>query len=252
MIYSKKNDFLFIKGKKVAGTSVEMALSTICGPDDIISQITPIDEIARLRLGGRGAQNYSDQPEEETKYIEKLSSLATEGSAAADLPIRKNRKPIYSGHMALMDFVRAYGSLPTQRIFCVERSPYAKVISVANMRGNFQRYKREGGTMQVDLEQLKLVVEQKLRRRAIDPNIDLYRGEDGSVRTRVLRYESLEQDFAQLLTEYGISPVPNLPHAKQGANSNSIEPLDFFTRDQLNTINEIFAEEFDTFGYERL
>jgi len=56
MIYSKQNDFLFIKGGKVAGTSVEMALSTVCGPEDIITPITPADELERLRLGGRGAQ----------------------------------------------------------------------------------------------------------------------------------------------------------------------------------------------------
>ena len=49
MIFSKQNDFLFIKGRKVAGTSAEMALSTICGPEDIITPITPIDELERLR-----------------------------------------------------------------------------------------------------------------------------------------------------------------------------------------------------------
>jgi hypothetical protein len=252
VIYSKRNDFLFIKGRKVAGTSVEMALSTICGPEDIISQITPIDEVARLKLGGRGAQNYSENPERERKYIERLASLTALELSDADAPIRKSGKHVYSGHMSLMDFVHAYGSLPTQRIFCVERSPYAKVISDANMRGNFERYKREGRKMHGDLERIKRVVEQMLGRGAIHPNIDLYRGEDGRVRTRVLRHESLAQDFAQLMTEYGISPVPDLPHAKQGADSNNIDPKTFFTRDQLDRINQIYAVEFDTFGYARL
>ena len=43
MILSRKFRFIFIKGRKVGGTSVEMALSTICGPDDIVTPITPID-----------------------------------------------------------------------------------------------------------------------------------------------------------------------------------------------------------------
>ncbi len=59
MIYSRQSDFLFIKGRKVGGTSMEIALSILCGPEDIITPITPVDERERLRRGGRGAQNYS-------------------------------------------------------------------------------------------------------------------------------------------------------------------------------------------------
>jgi hypothetical protein len=31
MIYSKQSDFLFKKGRKVSGTSMEIALSVLCG-----------------------------------------------------------------------------------------------------------------------------------------------------------------------------------------------------------------------------
>jgi hypothetical protein len=54
------------------------------------------------------------------------------------------------------------------------------------------------------------------------------------------------------MTDYGISPVPDLPHVKQGVDANSIDPQQFFTRNQLDRINEICAEEFDAFGYQRL
>ena len=37
MIISHKNRFIFLKTQKCAGTSVEMALCTICGPDDVIT-----------------------------------------------------------------------------------------------------------------------------------------------------------------------------------------------------------------------
>jgi hypothetical protein len=71
------------------------------------------------------------------------------------------------------------------------------------------------------------------------------------VRIRVLRFETLARDFTELMAEYGISPAPTLPHAKQGANSNDIDPREVFSRYQLDRINELFAEEFDTFGYTR-
>lgn len=58
MIYLRDPDVLFLKARKVAGTSFEIALSKFAGPEDIITRITPEDENLRASLGFRGAQNY--------------------------------------------------------------------------------------------------------------------------------------------------------------------------------------------------
>lgn len=63
MIISHRHKFIFLKPYKVAGSSVELFLADLCGPDDII---TPLhgptfgddDEIQRKRLGIRGPQNH--------------------------------------------------------------------------------------------------------------------------------------------------------------------------------------------------
>jgi hypothetical protein len=68
VILSHTWKFIFIKGKKIAGTSVEIALSAICGPEDIITPILPRDEIDRLKAG-RASQNYSDDRAAEHHYI---------------------------------------------------------------------------------------------------------------------------------------------------------------------------------------
>jgi hypothetical protein len=39
MIISHKHKFIFIKPQKSAGTSVELLLSRICGPDDVITPL---------------------------------------------------------------------------------------------------------------------------------------------------------------------------------------------------------------------
>src|SRR5688572_28246498 len=57
MIISHKHKFIFLKTNKTAGTSVEIALSKICGPDDIITPIVPEDEQVRTELGYRGPQH---------------------------------------------------------------------------------------------------------------------------------------------------------------------------------------------------
>lgn len=59
MILSHKHKFIFIKTEKTAGTSLEIALSEFCGPDDIITKITINDELKRRELGYKTAQNYN-------------------------------------------------------------------------------------------------------------------------------------------------------------------------------------------------
>lgn len=58
MIISHQHKFIFIKTKKTAGTSIEIALSKICGEQDIITPVSPEDEKTRMALGYRGPQNY--------------------------------------------------------------------------------------------------------------------------------------------------------------------------------------------------
>ncbi|MAZ17305.1 MAG: hypothetical protein CL535_13355 [Ahrensia sp.] len=58
MILSHDYRFIFVKPKKVAGTSLEILLSQLCGAHDIITPIAKIDEATRSRLGFPGPQNY--------------------------------------------------------------------------------------------------------------------------------------------------------------------------------------------------
>lgn len=60
MIISHTLGIIFIKTRKVAGTSFEIALSKYCGSDCIITPITPEDEQTRIELGFRKAQNYEE------------------------------------------------------------------------------------------------------------------------------------------------------------------------------------------------
>lgn len=58
MIICHTKKLIFIKTKKVGGTSFEIALSKFCGDDCVITPITPEDEKLRIDRGYRGAQNY--------------------------------------------------------------------------------------------------------------------------------------------------------------------------------------------------
>jgi hypothetical protein len=57
MIISHRHRFVYVKTRKTASTSLEIALSAVCGPDDVITKIMPQDEAVRRSLGVRGPQN---------------------------------------------------------------------------------------------------------------------------------------------------------------------------------------------------
>ncbi|HWY63166.1 MAG TPA: hypothetical protein VNW15_14785 [Rhizomicrobium sp.] len=245
MILSKKHNFIFIKGMKVAGTSVEMALSILCGPEDIITPISQVDELERLKLGGR-CQNYSASREAEGKYLERLRAAPPDQIGQVPEPAKR-----YFSHISLGAAALLYGGdISGFRIVCVERSPYAKVISWANMQLSYDNYSR-GGTMQADPKALKAAVDKGLASGEIRHarNIERYRGADGTVIARPMRYAQLAADFGDFVRSLG-EDVPVLPHAKKGLMSDRLDPRKVFRPDQIARINALFADEFTTFGYE--
>ena len=62
MIASHAHRFVFIKTRKTAGTSIEIALSRHCGPDDLVTRISADDEELRAAAGGVGPQNDDTDP----------------------------------------------------------------------------------------------------------------------------------------------------------------------------------------------
>jgi hypothetical protein len=248
LILSHQLGFVFIKGKRVGGTSVEIALSTICGPRDIITPVAPIDELERMRIGGR-ARNYAARREREDAYIQQVNT--TPRHALAEISVPKER---YYNHMPLREIIEVYGpSVSTFEITCVERSPYAKILSWANWLASAQAY-LSGGKLQTDIGALRRSIDRifDTGEFAEVKNIDLYRDDNGSVAVSALRHDNLENDLRNWLSARGVKEPAHLPQAKAGLMSNTLNPREFFSNRQLLSINNTFAEEFDTFGYPRL
>jgi len=248
MILSKTHRFIFIKGVKVGGTSVEIALSTICGVDDIVTPITPIDELKRLELSA-GARNYSGDRVAELAYLEALRRTTVRDAAKLGSP-----PTVYYNHMALRDVLRLYGpDAADYRVVCVERHPYAKIFSWANHMVSFEAY-QAGGEMRCDWGELKNYLDRAIENRNIlaVKNIDRYRRLDGSISAHVMRIENLAADVQQFINSLGIEYRSSFPHAKKGILADHLNPHDLLSKQQIRLVNEIFHDEFETFQYEPL
>jgi hypothetical protein len=242
MILSFRHRFLFVRGLKVGGTSVEIALSTLCGPQDISPPIVAVDERLRQEMGGR-CGNYSDTPVFEQAFVKAILAAAPDQFPRLLPPPSR-----YSTHMSVTEVEAEFGRpLDDFQIVGVERDPYAKVISWLHMEQNFPDY-RAGtqGDMATAVEDLsasldRAIADDSMRRLK---TADFYGGRT----PRVLHYEALERDLAVFAAELGVAPPP-LPHAKRGPLSNGIDPTAVFRPDQIAWLNAYFAAEFTAFGY---
>lgn len=242
MILSHRHRFIFIKGKKVAGTSIEIALSSICGKDDIVTPITPIDELLRITRG-TFCQNFGVDDCDLSNYILSLQQ------GNVECPIIKGK---YFNHMSFENVLNCSMADFSDYLYIVaERNPYSKVASGAVFQRFFAQYKKDAslsGDHETYVDAVNSFFTKKLYMSAY--NFDLY-----SMHIRepdfIIRYESLENDFSSLLKRLGVSSDVELPHVKKSVCFTPEQACELLGKKNVGIVTREFQKEFDYFGYQR-
>ena len=256
MIISKTNKFAFIKGRKVAGTSIEVGLSRLCYEDDILTPITPIDELLRLKTTGRSAQNYGA----DSKRLERYRKTIITSEQSESLNWSNIRKPrgLYTGHMSFTEMEKTFGGFNNDwTIIAITRCPYTQALSRIKHWAN-KRAIQQGTKQSLDpnshiFQQAKARFLGRASERSIKTNISLYKDAEQQLRPNFyLRFEYLNDDYDILMKKLGESSFSRLPHLKQTTTLKSYMPEEIFKDDEIRIINSCFAEEFEKFGYNQL
>jgi len=209
MIISHKHKFIFIKTKKTAGTSIEIALSSICGDKDIISPISPIDEKARIDLGYRGAQNFKSTP-----YYNHVSARSVRDLLGVN---------IWNNYYK----------------FCFERNPWDKVISWYYWEIN------NGNNMSFS----DFISSYHFANVGGPGGYDLYTDEKGRIIINdVFLYEKMSQSLLFIENKLGVS-LPDLTKAKSNFRDNSQPYSEIYSAEQASIVGEAFSREICLFGY---
>ena len=256
MIISESNQFVFIKGRKVAGTSVEVGLASLCDSNDILTPITPIDEVVRLRTTNLMAQNYGADAEQLKIYHHTIRGIER-GSEANWAEIRKPRGR-YVGHMPFNQIEGRFGTIPSDwTIIGITRCPYGQALSRIKHMANKEAVK-ERSEVAIDtnssyFQQAKTKFLTKASKRNLRLNIDLYKDKQNKLRPNFyLRYESLNDDYKTLLGQLKKPNAPELPHLKQTSTTKQLTAHELFKRHELDIINACFKEEFEEHNYEMI
>jgi hypothetical protein len=218
VIVSHEHGFVFMKTRKTAGTSVEIALSRVCGDDDVITPVTDDDEVLRRAHGGRGPQHYEAPPHLGRK-------------AFNHMPVSMVRKML--GRRKFESYFS----------FAVERNPWDAVVSLYHWR---HRDSAPGAALQPFEEYVASPAVATFATK----NARIYRIKGQVAVDRVLRYESLDSELAEVWAELGLPGTPDLPHAKAGTRPRAPSYRSYYDDDTRQRVAEVFAAPIAELGYE--
>ena len=187
MIVSHSRKFIFLKTRKTAGTSLEIALSKYCGPEDVLAPIN-FDEDMRREVSGRGKQNYA-------KPFLKLSPIQMYRSLR-----RGEEVEIFSEHMTAVEALRRLSPEVWNGYFkfTIVRNPFDRMLS----RYFWTMKARPDNRRDWHIETL----DQFLRYKAetVNENWLIYTRGDEIVVDDVVRFESFEADLARISPRLGL------------------------------------------------
>jgi len=227
MIISHKYKYIFIRTKKTAGTSLEIALSKFCGPKDVITTIHPADEEKRQQLRYPGPQNYKANRSVVCKILERLKLVRR--IQVRDFKEHRTAKQIRSN--VSPEVWNSYFK------FCIERNPYDKAIS-----RYFWKTKKSDPRPPITQFLAESTPETL-------SNWQIYSIDNEIAVDLIIRYETLNHDIAQLVEKLKLPGKLYLPKAKVDTRKDRRHYSQVLSEADRVRIEEVCANEISELGY---
>ena len=219
MVISHKHRFIFIKTRKTAGTSIEVFLSGVCGEQDVLLPLRPPE-------AGHRPRNY-----------DKDCFRNDTGGFRNHMPARQVRAlvpaEVWDNYFK----------------FCVERNPWDKSLSHYHfIKG---RYRSARDMTLDDYCAVHPPQGHKSNPYSMASDFGNYTDAGGKwLVDRVLRYESLDEELAQVFKQLGIPFNGTLkPHAKSDYRKDRRHYSEVLSAAQAEKIRHFFWREIGAFGY---
>ena len=224
VILSHLHRFIFVRTRKTASSSTEIALSSVTGPDDVV---TPIMEEDRRR--GHGAKNFTVPWGKRSGY----------GKFRTALGSKKAKYLGYHNHIAAAEIRALAGDDVWSGYFkfAVERNPWDRQVS------HYHWELRKKASLPS--------FEAFLKTPSLNPqmtNWQIYTIDDRIAVDRVLRFDRLDEELAEVAGKLGIAPLPVLEKAKSGTRAKR-DYRDYYNDETRELVGRWYAREIDAFGF---
>lgn len=226
MLVSHKHRFIFVKTRKTGGTSVELALAPLCGPDDIV---TPLKE---YRTTGSGVQPRNFRlPRNRWSLRARARRLLGKRTP--------NRGTGFFQHMPASDIRSLLGDDIWDGYFkfTIERNPWDRQVSL------YHWHYRDSETPPPFRDFILSPLRRKRSR-----NWSMYTQNDKLIVDRVILYENLQAELDDVLSAIGIDDRAELPKAKSGFRSGR-DYRGYYDDETRQLVAGWYAREIETFGF---
>ena len=223
VMISHSHSFIFLKTRKTAGTSVEMALQPLCTPPGtpIIEQTSVIE--SRFGVVGR--------------------RLMQPGPLARLTFWRRD----WYNHMPAVKVERALGHQRWERYRKVAtiRNPFDLAVS----RYHFELARRDQPE-KADFRETQADFRAMVERMTIDGDHDIVHLNGKFVCDEVISFEKLREDVVRVAAILAPDmPAPELPHTKKTASRQTHPVTEYFDAASIARIRQTAGWIFDRFGY---
>lgn len=224
MIVNHKYKFIFLKTRKTAGTSIEIALSKFCGANDIITPISAEDEAKRRDLGFRGPQNYRIP----TCFYSKRDWLKL---------VKNRKRKQFFNHMEASSIENHVSEEIWQTYFkfCFERNPFDKAVSLYYWSTHEPRPQIADYLNSVPIGLLS--------------NWNNYTMDDRVVVDFIGNYENLDNDLETITDKLGLPEKLSLPRAKGNYRKNRAHYSTVLNNSVRARVEIVCAKEIAAFKY---
>lgn len=251
MIFLREPNLIFIKSRKTAGTSIEIALSMSAKEGDIVTPLALADEVLRQQRRGPLPMNWAKSAKVEQAYNDELARWVDRDVAELQqekLPPHFKQARKFFNHMKPEQARNRLGKdiFDAATKVCVVRDPYEKLVSQAWFHADRQRQ-----TYEEALEWILYPDGETDHPRAGLPNSDFFFVRDKMVIDTIIRYETLEAGLIDLERETGLQIRKYMTRAKANIRKDYTPAREVLTPDQRRRCYELSRWEFDYFGYDR-
>ena len=259
MIYLKQRNIIFLKAKKVAGTSFEIALSKYSDDpeNDIITPIEPTDELVRLEHGGKSPVNWAHSREVEKEFdrfineLNDLSSFPRANDFSITQFIAKNmeyfsRRELtkFRGHISASALRSKLGeeNFRKARKVSIIRDPVEQAVS--------RLYYKLRDEPDITIGDARWI--ENIKEHLEFTNRKYYFIRNEPIFDFLIRYEHLEQDLKLFDRKFGTEVAKNMPKTKHNIRQDRRPASEILNREQIRLVYEKNIDIYEKFDfYER-
>ena len=250
-IVSHKHKFIFLKTRKTASSSLEIAIGQTCGPEDCLcptgdgKEFGIVEQNNQKRLRELSLHDLAQFSTRLFKDIRKT------GRPNLNRSLKKLTGYIKSAHANAKEMREICGEdiWNNYHKFCFERNPFDRLVSLYHWRTRKLEHKPSFKEFALKVAKKHQSKGSRIGSEDFWTNRPYYEIDGQLVVDRVCRFENLEQEIEEFFRLIGVPWDGTLPHMKGGYRPQKRNYREYYDSELQELFEEIFAYEIKVLGY---